>query len=64
VVETNHIGLAVILLRDAAGFFRNVGEQNAELKEQMFDNAEVYEEVAQLLEDDPEGLIELEEDED
>jgi len=30
----------------------------------MFDNADVYEEVAQLLEDDPEGLIELEEDED
>ncbi len=61
-VETNHIGLAVILLRDAAGFFRNVGEQNVELKEQMFDNANVYEEVAQLLENDPEGLVELEED--
>jgi len=61
---TTHTNLAVQLLRDAAGFFRNVGEQNPELKENMFDNANVYEEVAQLLEADPEGLIELEEDED
>ncbi len=59
---TTHANLAVQLLRDAAGFFRNVGEQNPDLKDNMFDNANVYEEVAQLLENDPEGLVELEED--
>ncbi|NND71810.1 MAG: hypothetical protein HKN43_09535 [Rhodothermales bacterium] len=58
----SHVSLAVRLLRDAAGFFRNVGEQNPELKEEMFDNADVYDRVAQLLENDPDGLIELEED--
>ena len=57
---TTHVGLAITLLRDAAGFFRNVGEQNPSLKTQMFDNADVYDQVADLLEDDPAGLIELE----
>ena len=59
---TSHVELAIKLLRDAAGFFRNVGEQNRSLKSEMFDNAEVYERVADLLEDDPAGLIELKED--
>ncbi|MCB0476013.1 MAG: hypothetical protein KDC69_10070 [Flavobacteriaceae bacterium] len=60
--KTTHVELAIQLLRDAAGFFRNVGEQNRPLKSEMFDNANVYEEVARLLEDDPEGTIKLEED--
>ncbi len=60
--ETSHVDLAIQLLRDAAGFFRNVGEQNGPLKTEMFDNAKVYEQVASLLEDDPQGLIDLEED--
>ncbi|MEQ9563380.1 MAG: hypothetical protein RLN69_12735 [Woeseiaceae bacterium] len=59
---TSYVELATKLLRDAAGFFRNVGEQNASMKEQMFDNADVYEQVADLLEDNPNGLLELEED--
>lgn len=59
---TSYVELATKLLRDAAGFFRNVGEQNAPMKEQMFDNADVYEQVADLLEDNPNGLLELEED--
>lgn len=42
----SHAELAVTLLRDAAGFFRNVGEQNEHMKTQMEDNASVYEEVA------------------
>ena len=58
---TSNVGLAITLLRDAAGFFRNVGEQNSSLKTQMFDNADVYDQVADLLEDDPAGSIELEE---
>lgn len=57
---TSHVELAIALLRDAAGFFRNVGEQNRPLKCEMFDNADVYERVADLLEDDPSGTIELE----
>ncbi|MBL1146101.1 MAG: hypothetical protein HND56_07220 [Pseudomonadota bacterium] len=59
---TTYSDLAVKLLRDAAGFFRNVGEQNEPLKEQMNDNADVYEQVADLLEQDPSGTLELEED--
>lgn len=62
VPTTSHVYLAIKLLRDAAGFYRNVGEQNRPLKSEMFDNAEVYDQVADLLEDDPAGLIELEED--
>ena len=51
--------LAAKLLRDAATFFRNVGDQNAPLKEQMNDNAAVYEQVADLLEKNPMGILDL-----
>jgi len=54
-----HAQLAAKLLRDAATFFRNVGAQNPALKEQMDDNATVYDQVADLLERDPGGEIEL-----
>ena len=47
------------LLRDAATFFRNVGAQNQPLAEQMNDNAAVYEQVAELLEQDPNGVLDL-----
>ncbi len=57
--SSTHAELAVLLLRDAAGFFRNVGEQNPALRLQMNDNAVVYERVASLLEHDPTGAIEL-----
>lgn len=56
------VELAIRLLRDAAGFFRNVGEQNRPLKGEMFDNADVYERVADLLEEDPARPLELHED--
>lgn len=62
--KTSHTELAIKLLRDAAGFFRNVGEQNFKLSAQMDDNADVYEQVASLLERDPHGEIELEDDSD
>jgi len=55
--------MAAKLLRDAAGFFRNVGEQNPPLRDQMNDNAEVYDQVADLLEQDPMGTLELTEEE-
>lgn len=49
--------LAAKLLRDASGFFRNVGEQNPPLQQQMNDNAQVYEQVADLVESDPSGEL-------
>jgi hypothetical protein len=45
--------LAVKLLRSAAGFFRSVGEQNVQIKEQMDTNAQTYDMVAEWLEEDP-----------
>jgi hypothetical protein len=51
--------LGAKLLRDAATFFRNVGNQNEPLKEQMFDNASVYDQVADLLEKNPLGSLDL-----
>lgn len=54
-----HADLAAKLLKDAAIFFRSVGEQNSGLKEQMDDNADVYDQVAELLLADPHGEIDL-----
>jgi hypothetical protein len=54
-----HVDLAAKLLKDAAIFFRNVGEQNPALKEQMSDNADVYDQVADLLLSDPHGELDL-----
>lgn len=51
--------LAAKLLRDAATFFRNVGAQNEPLREQMNDNATVYDQAADLVENDPAGIVDL-----
>lgn len=59
--SATHIKLAINLLRDAAGFFRNVGEQNPVMQAQMNDNADVYERVAELIEQDPHGEVQLDE---
>ncbi len=48
------------LLRDAAAFFLNVGEQNPDLGPEMADNAEVYRQVADLLEVDPQHRLQAE----
>ncbi|RPF71969.1 hypothetical protein [Aurantiacibacter spongiae] len=45
--------LAAKLLRDAGMFFRNVGEQNPDVKDQMDQNAQVYDQVAGMVESDP-----------
>lgn len=55
---TTHAQLAARLLRDAANFFRTVGEQNEAISEQMTENATVFEQVASLVEQDPNGQIE------
>lgn len=49
--------LSAKLLRDAATFFRTIGEQNPPLKIQMDENARVFEQVAGLVEQDPTGVI-------
>lgn len=58
-----HAQLAAKLLRDAAMFFRTVGQQNEPLREQMNDNASVYEQVADLVEKDPAGVLDISEEE-
>jgi len=54
----SHAALAAKLLRDAAVFFRTIGQQNPPLKIQMDENADVFEQVATLVEQDPNGQIE------
>ncbi|WP_338241174.1 hypothetical protein [Aurantiacibacter hainanensis] len=49
--------LAAKMLRDASMFFRQVGEQNPPVADQMNQNAAVYEQVAQLVESDPTGEV-------
>jgi hypothetical protein len=49
--------LAARMLRDAATFFRKLAEQNEALKEQLNDNAAVYEQVADQLHRDPNAEI-------
>ncbi len=55
-----HAKVAADLLRAAATFFRNVADTNDELKEQMETNAETYEVIAGLVESDPQGELNLE----
>jgi len=54
-----HAELAVNLLRNAAVFFRDIGAQNPDLKEQMEVNAKTYDAVAEMLESDPGGEMPL-----
>ena len=54
----SHAQLAAKLLRDAATFFRTIADQNAPLQEQMTENASVFDQVADLVERDPTGVIE------
>ena len=53
-----HAEIAAKLLRDAASFFNTLGEQNESLKDQMDENAQVFERVATLVETDPSGELE------
>ncbi|NCT40149.1 MAG: hypothetical protein GW778_00600 [Alphaproteobacteria bacterium] len=49
--------LAGKLLQDASGFFRSLAEQNEPLKEQMEENANVYEQIGGLVMNDPLGIL-------
>lgn len=52
-----HAELAARLLRDAAQFFESVGQQNEPLQDQMSENATVFRQVADLVEQDPSGTL-------
>ena len=52
-----HAELASKLLVDAAGFFRTLGDQNEPLKEQMEENASVFEQMGALLSQEPTGAV-------
>jgi hypothetical protein len=53
---SNNAELAAKLLRASANFFRAVGEQNEDLKEQMNTNAQACDMIADRVEVDPLGL--------
>ncbi|MFA5592859.1 MAG: hypothetical protein WC989_06070 [Micavibrio sp.] len=52
-----HAKLGSQLLRDAATFFRTIGQQNPPIGDQMEENARIFEQVADLLEQDPTGIV-------
>lgn len=54
-----HAQIAANLLRNAATFFRDIGGQNADLKEQMEVNAKTYDAVADRVEKDPNAEMPL-----
>ena len=55
---TTHADIAAELLRQAARFYRAVGQDQPEIAEQMEHSAGVYENVAVLVEKDPTGVVE------
>lgn len=54
---SEHAELAGRLLNDAAGFFRTLAEQNEPIREQMYENADVYEQIGNMVAEDPEGIL-------
>lgn len=54
---TAHGELAGRLLRDAATFFRTLAEQNEPIKDQMHENANVYEQLGNFVQQDPLGIL-------
>jgi hypothetical protein len=54
---TPYAELAGKLLQDASGFFRSLADQNEPLKEQMEENANVYEQIGALVMDNPLGIL-------
>lgn len=54
---STHAALTGRLLKDAATFFRTLADQNEPIKEQMHENANVYEQIGDLVEKDPLGIL-------
>lgn len=55
--DKSHGDLAGRLLKDAATFFRTLAEQNEPIKEQMLQNADVYDQIGDLVAEDPMGIM-------
>lgn len=55
---TSHAELAGRLLKDAAGFFRTLAENNEPIREQMTENANVYDQIGDMVSKDPLGILE------
>ena len=55
---TTHAQLAARLLREAAEIYRTLGGEDSEAQEQMNDFGTLYERVADMVEADPEGVVE------
>lgn len=45
------------LLKDAAKFFKSLADQNEPIREQMEQNADVYEQIGNLVAQDPLGVL-------
>ena len=56
--DSSHAQLASRLLHDTATFFHTLAEKNPPLKDQMDENANVYQQIGDLLEHDPLGILE------
>jgi c-di-AMP phosphodiesterase-like protein len=54
----SHGEMTARLLNEAATFFRSIGEQNLPLKEQMDQNADIYETVARIVAKNPSKRLE------
>lgn len=54
---TSHAELAGRLLKDAANFFRTLAEQNEPIRDQMNENANVYDRLGELVTRDPLGVM-------
>lgn len=50
--------LAARLLREAAEIYRTLGAENSGSQQQLNDFSVLYEQVADMLEADPEGVVE------
>jgi hypothetical protein len=54
---TPNAELAGKLLKDAAIFFMTLASQNESIKQQMSENAAVFEQIGILVSDDPLGIL-------
>lgn len=56
-MTTTNAGIAAQLLREAADFYRTLGDSSPELKDRMNEFGVLYEQVAERLDADPKGLL-------
>lgn len=52
-----HAEISGKLLSDAANFFMTLAEQNPDIQKEMTENATVFQQMSQLISQDPEGKI-------